>query len=69
MYLTQDVCDAWLTRWLAGGCRLYIMTLPNKGMTFDRITHHARVTQCLCGLGPDPWYLAVAKPTYAPVLT
>ena len=45
------------------------MTLPNKGMTFDRITHHARVTQCLCGLGPDPWYLAVAKPTYAPVLT
>ena len=36
------------------------MRLPAKGLRFDRITHHKLCTQCLGGLGPEPWYLAVA---------
>lgn len=47
------------------GCRLYVMNLRRTGMRFDRITHHAQVTQCLCGMGAEPWYLAVARPMYA----
>jgi hypothetical protein len=31
--------------------RFYIMRLPRRGLTFDRITYHAKVTQCL-GEGP-----------------
>jgi hypothetical protein len=44
------------------------MRLPARGLTFSRITHHARVTQCLAGAGADPWYLAVARPGAAPPL-
>lgn len=44
-------------------CRFYIMRLPTRGMTFDRITYHADVTQCIGGLGSTPWYLAVAAPS------
>ena len=39
------------------------MRLPSRGLTFDRITYHASVTQCLGGLGEQPWYIVVAKPT------
>lgn len=39
------------------------MHLPRRGMTFDRITYHANVTQCLGGLDPTSWYLAVAAPS------
>ena len=39
------------------------MHLPRRGMTFDRITYHANVTQCLGGLNPASWYLAVAAPS------
>lgn len=39
------------------------MRLPKRGMTFDRITYHASVTQCLGGLTPASWYLAVAAPS------
>lgn len=39
------------------------MRLSQRGMTFDRITYHADVTQCLGGLTPADWYLAVAAPT------
>ena len=39
------------------------MRLPRRGMVFDRITYHADVTQCLGGLTPAEWYLAVASPT------
>ena len=49
----------------AEDCRLYIMNLRKTGLRFDRITHHAQVTQCLCGMGAEPWYLAVARPTCA----
>lgn len=27
--------------------RFYIMKLPRRGLTFDRITYHKDVTQCL----------------------
>ena len=30
--------------------RFYIMRLPRRGRRFERITFHARVTQCLGGL-------------------
>ena len=38
----------------------------NDVITFRKITHHARVTQCLGGLGPSSWYMAVAEPGCAP---
>ena len=44
-------------------CRFYIMRLPSRGVAFDRITYHAQVTQCLGGLGEQPWFLAVAEPS------
>ena len=44
-----------------GQPRFYIMRLPAKGLGFDRITHHKACTQCLGGLGPEPWYMAVAE--------
>lgn len=46
--------------------RLYIMSLPARpSLSFDRITYHARVSQCLASLDGAwaPWYLAVAAPT------
>lgn len=46
----------------AGTPRFYIMRLPERGLVFDRITYHAKVTQCLGGLGSD-WFMAVARPT------
>ncbi|GMH43869.1 hypothetical protein BSKO_11803 [Bryopsis sp. KO-2023] len=49
-----------------GTPRFYIMRLPKRGLKFDRITFHAKVTQCLGGLGSLPWYIAVAAPSVAP---
>jgi len=49
-----------------GTPRFYIMRLEDRGMGFDRITHHAQVTQCLSLMSPrhlDYWYLGVAAPT------
>lgn len=46
-----------------GTPRFYIMRLPRRGLSFDRITYHEKVTQCLGGLGEKEWYLAVAKPS------
>ncbi|KAK9828888.1 hypothetical protein WJX72_002590 [[Myrmecia] bisecta] len=47
-----------------GTPRLYIMRLPKRGgRTFDRITYHGRVTQCLGAMTRETWYLAVAAPT------
>ena len=39
------------------------MRIPRRGLTFDRITFHGKVTQCLGGLDTEPWYLAVAPPS------
>lgn len=46
-----------------GTPRFYIMRIPRRGMKFDRITYHAKVTQCLGGLAAKPWYMAVAAPS------
>lgn len=43
--------------------RFYVMRLPKRGMSFDRITYHAKVTQCLGAIGLQPWYMAVAAPS------
>lgn len=43
--------------------RFYIMRLPRRGLAFDRITYHAKVTQCLGSLGVEPWFLVVAEPS------
>ena len=50
-----------------GKPRFYIMRLRDRAsdagtMCFDNITHHARVTQCLGGLGQHSWFMAVAEP-------
>ena len=49
-----------------GTPRFYIMKLPHRGDSFDRITYHAAVTQCLASTGVDarPWYIGVAAPTF-----
>ena len=39
------------------------MRIPRRGLQFDRITYHERVTQCLGSLTVEPWYLVVAEPT------
>ena len=39
------------------------MRLPKTGLTFDRITYHANVTQCLSGVQDAPWFLAVGAPS------
>ncbi|EFJ26116.1 hypothetical protein SELMODRAFT_413209 [Selaginella moellendorffii] len=49
---------------LANGIpRLYLMELKKTGLRFKRITHHARVTQCLGSVGAHPWYMAVSPPS------
>ena len=45
-----------------GTPRLYIMRLEQRGLAFDRITRHVRVTQCLAAVGGGEWLLAVAPP-------
>jgi len=45
-----------------GTPRLYIMRLSARGLAFDRITRHVRVTQCLAAMGERAWLLAVAPP-------
>eukprot|EP00250_Pteridium_aquilinum_P013643 c21476_g1_i1 orf=80-652(+) len=47
----------------AGTPRFYIMRLEHKPLTFNNITHHASVTQCLGSVGALPWYIGVAKPS------
>jgi len=39
------------------------MRIPKRGLVFDKITYHGKVTQCLGGLSPHPWYIVVAAPT------
>ncbi|XP_043702959.1 uncharacterized protein LOC122653096 [Telopea speciosissima] len=41
--------------------RFYIMRLETRPLTFDSITHHANVTQCLGSVGGHVWYLGIAK--------
>lgn len=39
------------------------MRIPKRGLAFDRITYHDKVTQCLGGLNLESWYLVVAAPS------
>jgi len=43
--------------------RLYIFRVENRGLSFNAITYHGNVTQCLMGLSVEPWYLAVSTAT------
>src|SRR5260370_39887147 len=40
--------------------RLYIMRLHRRGISFDRLARHDRVTQCLGAVDGLPWLIAVA---------
>ena len=42
--------------------RFYVMRLDARPPTFERITRHRRVTQCLASVGGGSWLLAVAPP-------
>ena len=45
-----------------GDPRLWIMQLPRRGMIFDQIARHRRVTQCLGSLEGKDWLIGVAPP-------
>jgi ureidoglycolate hydrolase len=45
-----------------GTPRFYLMRLVDRPPTFDRITRHRAVTQCLAAVGGGEWWLAVAPP-------
>ena len=40
--------------------RFYIMRLDKRGLSFNQIVHHAKVTQVLGSTQGAPWYVAVA---------
>lgn len=46
-----------------GTPRFYTMIVPGRGLTFDRITRHRKVTQVLSSAGGVEWFIAVAAPT------
>jgi ureidoglycolate hydrolase len=43
-----------------GRPRFYIMRLEHRGIAFDRLARHDRVTQCLGAVDGLPWLIAVA---------
>jgi|SRR5271157_4775261 len=43
-----------------GTPRLYIMRLAQRGLVFEVMAHHDRVTQCLGAVDGEPWLIAVA---------
>lgn len=43
-----------------GQPRFYIMRLETRGLAFDRLARHDRVTQCLGATDGRPWLMAVA---------
>jgi len=45
-----------------GRPRFYIMRLEQRGLAFDRMARHKRVTQCLGATDGRPWLIAVAPP-------
>ncbi|XP_022154427.1 uncharacterized protein LOC111021698 [Momordica charantia] len=46
-----------------GTPRFYILHIENRPFNFSKITHHAKVTQCLGSVDRQSWYLGVAKPS------
>lgn len=48
---------------LSGGVpRLWIMDLPDVGLSFSKIARHRRVTQCLGSMEGKEWFISVAPP-------
>ena len=45
-----------------GTPRFYILSLKHRPLTFQVITRHLQVTQCLASVGGKPWLVAVAPP-------
>lgn len=43
-----------------GRPRFYMMTIKERGVSFDRITQHRKVTQCLASADGSGWYIGVA---------
>ena len=43
-----------------GRPRFYMMTIMERGVSFDRITQHRKVTQCLASADGSEWYIGVA---------
>jgi hypothetical protein len=48
-----------------GRPRFYIMRLEGRGLGFDRMARHDRVTQCLGTTDGRPWLIAVAPASSA----
>jgi ureidoglycolate hydrolase len=48
-----------------GRPRFYIMRLEGRGLGFDRMARHDRVTQCLGTTDGRPWLIAVAPASIA----
>lgn len=42
--------------------RLWIMHLFDRGLRFDKLARHRRVSQCLGSLGGKEWFMAFAPP-------
>ncbi|MBV9825159.1 MAG: ureidoglycolate lyase [Alphaproteobacteria bacterium] len=40
--------------------RFYLMRLPRRGLSFEMLARHDRVTQCLASADGTPWLIAVA---------
>ena len=48
---------------LGGGVpRIWVMQLPNVGLSFSKIARHRRVTQCLGSMEGKEWFISVAPP-------
>ena len=47
-----------------GPPRLYLMALPNRGLTFTELARHQQVTQALGAVDDQPWFLVVARPDH-----
>jgi ureidoglycolate hydrolase len=45
--------------------RFYIMRLAQRGLVFDVMARHDRVTQCLGAVDGEPWLMAVAPANIA----
>lgn len=49
----------------AGAPRFYIMRLTGRGLSFNAMARHDRVTQCLGAVDGRPWLIAVAPSALA----
>ncbi|MFQ6537831.1 MULTISPECIES: ureidoglycolate lyase [Aphanothece] len=47
-----------------GPPRLYLMTLPPRGLGFAELARHRRVSQALGAIDDQAWFLVVARPDH-----